>query len=334
MIRAPAFWLRHPPTLAARLLQPLGALYGLATARRMGREGWRAPVPVICVGNLTLGGAGKTPTALAIGRLLAARGLKPVFLSRGYGGSLAGPVAVDIARHKAAETGDEPLLLARAAPTVVARDRPAGARLALSLGADAIVMDDGLQNPSLARDFRLAVIDGASGFGNGLVFPAGPLRAAAAAQAPFIDAALVIGDGEAGLRALALLPGKPVFRARLEAAPAAAARLAGRRVIALAGLARPDKFAATLAEIGAMVEIKHFVGDHQPFRPEELRSLGLTARDRDLLVATTEKDLARMGREVPDELRDRLVSLPVSLRFEDEERIADALLAATSGAAE
>ncbi|HWL04116.1 MAG TPA: tetraacyldisaccharide 4'-kinase, partial [Xanthobacteraceae bacterium] len=189
-MRPPAFWTRRPG-LAAGLLSPIAALYDRIATRRMTRAGAALSVPVICIGNPTLGGAGKTPTAIAVAQLLTAAGERPVLLSRGYGGRLAGPVRVDPARHLAADVGDEPLLLARAAPVVVARDRVAGAHLALSAGASVMVMDDGFQNPSLHKDFSILVVDGGSGIGNGRVFPAGPLRASLDAQLARAQALLV-----------------------------------------------------------------------------------------------------------------------------------------------
>src|SRR5215471_2279010 len=189
-MREPAFWWREPGLLAA-LLAPLGALYGAVAALRLQLPGRRARVPVVCVGNLTLGGSGKTPTAIAIARMLQAAGDRPVFLTRGYGGRLAGPVLVTPS-HTAAEVGDEPLLLARVAPTIVARDRVTGAAAAEAAGAGIIVMDDGFQNPSLEKDLSVLVVDGRRGIGNDHVFPAGPLRAPLAAQLAGADAVLVI----------------------------------------------------------------------------------------------------------------------------------------------
>ena len=198
-MRAPAFWYAPKPAWIARLLAPLGWLYGALTARRMARAGATVSVPVICVGNLVAGGAGKTPTVLALADLLREAGKTPFALSRGYGGTLQGPVRV-AGHHRPDETGDEPLLLARNLPVIVARHRPSGAALAVHEGADIIIMDDGLQNPSLAKTLRLAVIDGQAGIGNGLCLPAGPLRAPLAAQMQHVDALVLINAGEAGER--------------------------------------------------------------------------------------------------------------------------------------
>ncbi|HEX2258052.1 MAG TPA: tetraacyldisaccharide 4'-kinase, partial [Afifellaceae bacterium] len=192
MLEAPAFWWRER-SLAGYALSPVGTLYGAVAARRMRRPAPRAPIPVICVGGLTLGGAGKTPTALAIAAICGEMGRRPGFVTRGYGGSEPGPVLVDAKRHTAAQVGDEPLILARAHPTVAGRDRLAGARLLARLGCDVAVMDDGFQSPSLEKDLALLVVDAGQGIGNGLVFPAGPLRAPLAAQIRRADAVVLIG---------------------------------------------------------------------------------------------------------------------------------------------
>jgi tetraacyldisaccharide 4'-kinase len=319
-MRAPAFWDRRPG-LVARLLSPLGAFYGSSTARNMARPGAKLPAPVICVGNFTLGGAGKTPTALAIGRMLLARGERVAFLSRGYGGeSRAAPVKVDATYHSARAVGDEPLLLARVAPCWVGPDRIASGQAALADGATVLVMDDGLQNPSLAKDLRLAVIDGETGFGNGLCFPAGPLRAPVARQAEFVDALVIVG-GEAPR---GLPREKPRFAASLRPDAVAAAPLVGRSVLAFAGIARPGKFFATLEAIGARVAIRRAFSDHHRFSDSELGALIDEAEHRGLVLVTTEKDLIR----IPSHRRAPIVTLPVTLAFDDAKGIAALVLAA------
>jgi tetraacyldisaccharide 4'-kinase len=292
----------------------------------MGRAGARAPVPVICIGNFTAGGAGKTPTALAVAALLSARGERPAFLSRGYGGRLAGPVLVDPHRHTARDVGDEPLLLVRAAPAILARDRPAGAALAAERGASVVIMDDGLQNPSLAKDLALAVVDGATGIGNGLTLPAGPLRAPMPAQWAAIDAVLVIGKGEPGSRVAeeAARRGKPVLRGRLAPDQNAAAALAGARVVAFAGIGRPEKFFETLRECGAVPVAEHSFPDHHLYRAAEIAALAAEATAGGLRLVTTEKDRVRietLGVPVAG-----LLSLPVRLVLDDESAL-EALLA-------
>ena len=198
-LEPPSWWYsgRIPP--AAWGLLPVSALYGAAVQKRFrDAKPYRGKLPVICVGNFTMGGAGKTPVALKLAALLRERGIKPGFLTRGYGGRERGPYLVNAASDGAARVGDEPLLLAEAAPTVVSRDRPAGARLLEALAVDAIVMDDGFQNPSLAKDFSLIVIDAGAGLGSGRVFPLGPLRAPLAFQAGMADAILLLGGGAGG----------------------------------------------------------------------------------------------------------------------------------------
>lgn len=286
----------------------------------MRAAGLAPPIPVICVGNMTIGGSGKTPAAVAIAGLLRDANLHAAFLTRGYGGRLTGPLAVDASRHTAAEVGDEPLLLARHARTIVSRDRPAGMRLAVELGARAIVMDDGLQNPSLRKSATFAVFDGAVGIGNGRVLPAGPLRARPAAQWPLVDAAILIGDGAQGdiLAEEAGRRGRPAFRARLAPDPDAARSLAGRRVLAFAGIGRPDKFLATLAECGAEIVRRKSFADHHRYRPAELRDLVRESRRDDLTLVTTEKDAARLGGAIGAEPGSpELLTLPVELRFDD-----------------
>ncbi|MCO5092312.1 tetraacyldisaccharide 4'-kinase [Bosea sp. (in: a-proteobacteria)] len=332
-LSAPRFWWRDKPGLLARLLQPLGFVYGRITARRMRQPGIEAGLPVICIGNFVAGGAGKTPTAIAVVRLLAERGEKPFVLMRGYGGRLSGPVEVDPDRHRAADVGDEPLLMARHARTVIARDRAAGARLARGLGASLVVMDDGLQNPALTRHLKLAVVDGASGAGNGLCLPAGPLRAPLAMQMDEADAVIVIGRGEAGERvaALARTQGKPVVAARLEPAEAAARRLAGAKVVALSGIGRPEKFAATLRETGASLVAEQVHGDHHAYGLADIAAVLATARGHGALIATTEKDWTKLAPLWPEEALGSLVVVPVTLAFAEPAAIADLLATVTPG---
>lgn len=318
-MRAPAFWAGRTPSWTANLLRPAASLYGAVAARRLRRPSARAALPVVCVGNFTIGGAGKTPTALAIAGLLRRMGHRPALLSRGYGGRLAGPVRVDPAAHGPDQVGDEPLLLARAHPTVVSRDRPAGARLCAELGATVVVMDDGLQNPSLVKDLAVAVVDGERGLGNGLCLPAGPLRAPLAAQWPLVQAVILVGPGEAGTAVAgeAQAGGVGVIRAALEPDPAVAAALAGRRVLAVAGIAHPAKFFATLARCGALIEGERAFPDHHPYAASDLEALAARAARDGLMLVTTEKDAVKLQRLAqPSGLA--VTALPVTLVFEDE----------------
>jgi len=320
-MRAPAFWWR-PPGLAARLLAPLGMIYGAVTAARMKRAGTRLGIPVICVGNPTAGGAGKTPAALLVADRLRSFGRRPVFLSRGYGGRLDGPLQVDPALHGPADCGDEPLLLAAAGPTVVARDRRAGAELAATLG-DVIVMDDGLQNPALEKTLSLAVVDGATGFGNGFCIPAGPLRAPIRDQMPMIDAFLVVGgDGSGGPVRDA---GRAWTTARLVADPAAAAALRGRDLSAFAGIGRPEKFFETLRASGASVARMTRFADHHPYERFELEAMIAAADRENLALVTTAKDMVKIRAVAPD-LAARILCLPVTL-VPDDPAALDALVA-------
>lgn len=316
-MRAPAFWWRPRPGALARLLQPLGWLYGAVTLRRMRRPGASAGIPIICVGNFVAGGAGKTPTSIALAALLRQRGETPFMLTRGYGGALEGPVEVDPARHLASEVGDEALLLARQARTVMAQDRPAGAALATSLGASVIVMDDGLQNPSLAKQLRLAVVDGATGVGNGLCLPAGPLRAPLSGQLSAADAVVVIGDGEAGaaVATQAAERGLSVLGARLSPAPGVTAQLAGQYVIAVSGIGRPEKFTATLSAAKARIVAERPFADHHAYTATDVSELIAQATERDCLIATTEKDMTKLGPLWPEAELWRLVVVPVALQF-------------------
>lgn len=323
---APGFWARERPSLAARALEPLGALYGWATARRMARPGARVDAVVVCVGNFVLGGAGKTPTAIALARMLQSAGERVAFLSRGYGGAArAEPTQVDAAIHGARAVGDEPLLLARVAPCFVGPDRVAAAREAIAAGASALVLDDGLQNPSLVKDFTFAVVDGEARFGNGLCFPAGPLRAPPARQLPFVSAEVVVGGADEAMAALgALAPGKPIFRAWLEADAIVGAELVGRAVLAFAGIARPEKFFATLEALGARVAVRRRFADHHAYDAREIDALLAEAAARGLTPVTTEKDHVRL---TPGHRR-AILALPVALRFETPEPVAALLGAA------
>ncbi|KIZ42218.1 MULTISPECIES: tetraacyldisaccharide 4'-kinase [Rhodopseudomonas] len=313
----PAFWHR-PSSWIARLLQPLGLLYGAVAATRMAQFGVAAGVPVICVGNYHVGGAGKTPTTLALAALLRQLGETPVVLSRGYGGRLRGPVSVDPERHGAAEVGDEPLMMARMVPVVVAKDRVAGAALARSRGASVILMDDGFQNPAIAKDASLIVIDSHRGLGNGRVFPAGPLRASLAPQLARTDALIIVGDGPAGapLASAIEAQGGLVLRATLTPDDASVAALSGRRVLAFAGIGDPARFFVTLRQSGVDVVAQRAFPDHHPFSSADIDGLIEMARRDDLALVTTEKDLARLSMRAPSS--PPIVAFAVTMQFGDQ----------------
>ena len=322
-MREPAFWHR-PRSLKSHLLRPLAALYGTITALRLQRKGFDAGVPVLCVGNYHLGGAGKTPTVLALANILRELGERPVVLSRGYGGERRGPVLVDPARHSAQEVGDEPLMLAAHLPVVVARDRVDGVALAKSRLASVILMDDGFQNPALVKVVALIVIDSERGIGNGLVFPAGPLRAPLPAQLARTDALVVIGAGAAAkdVAAAVAAPGKPVLAAHLEPDPAAVTQLRGQRVLAFAGIGDPGRFFRTLQASGIEVAQQKAFADHHRFSVGEIAALVADAKRDGLIPVTTEKDLVRLrGDAQLSAMAREIVPFPVTLQFDDAERL-------------
>ena len=317
MRRAPAFWARDG--LLPRLLQPVSSVATAITALRVARPGWRAAVPVICCGNVSVGGAGKTIVATDLATRIAARGVRVHCLLRGYGGRARG---VRRARpgDAAAEVGDEALLLAEVAPTWIGGDRAASARAAIAAGAEVLVMDDGLQNPTLHKDFSLLVVDGGYGFGNGRVLPAGPLREPIAAGAARCRAAVLIGADAAGA-ARALPPSLPVLRARL--VPAAdAVDLTGRRVFAFAGIGRPEKFFATVEAVGGVLVGRRPFPDHHPYGEAELAGLVAEAARLDALPVTTAKDAVRL----PAAIQNDVAVLGVTLGWEAPDAI-EALLA-------
>ena len=325
-MKAPTFWWKARPSLSARLLELPGWIYGTVTARRMSRPGQTLAVPVLCVGNLVAGGAGKTPTAIALAQILQAKGETVAFLSRGYGAKLprdGQPIAVDPAHHGAAEVGDEPLLLARAAPTFVSRDRSASGERAIASGASVLILDDGLQNPTPRKSVAIAVVDGRLGVGNGFCLPAGPLRAPLEAQWPHVDALCVIGPGEAGARVAGLARdrGLAVWTARLQPDGATVDRLKGGTLHAFAGIGDPAKFFRTLESCGLRVVAKRAFPDHHRFTATEVSALRTAATRDGALLLTTEKDRVRLPQEFPAEV------LPVAIVFDEPDRLATWLVA-------
>jgi tetraacyldisaccharide 4'-kinase len=314
-MRAPEFWTGDGRGPWPLLLSPIAAIYAQATARRVAKPGWRAPVPVICCGNATAGGAGKTTLAQDIGRRLANRGVAVHFLTRGYGGNTKGPTRVDPARHDSTTVGDEALILAAERPTWVAADRAAGARAAIEAGAQALVMDDGLQNPTLEKDLSFLTMDGSYGFGNGWVIPSGPLREPVAAAAARSHAAVLIGADEVGAVS-ALPPNLPVLRANLVPGPEAAA-LKGQAVFAFCGIANPRKFFATLSEAGAMLAGRAPFADHYPYDAGDLRDLMAEADRLRAIPVTTRKDFVR----IPPAFRARVTVVTIGLAWEEPARL-------------
>ena len=307
-LQAPDFWYENPNESIAFVLRPLGWLYALVgRVRHMLSTPFRAPVPVICVGNLTAGGTGKTPLAIAIAQRLKARGLRVAFLSRGYGADVPGAMIVEATQDRAEDVGDEPLLLAQHAMTVVSPDRPAGARLAVSRGAQVIIMDDGFQNPSLSKDLSFVVVDAAKGFGNGCVIPAGPLRETVDDGMKRAHGVILMGNGSASYPT-----SKPVMRASLVPLAGEAERLKGLSYVAFAGIGLPQKFYETATACGAVLKATKDFPDHHVFTDDDLAILKDMAKTQQARLLTTEKDWLRL----PPAMRADVDVLKVSAEFD------------------
>jgi tetraacyldisaccharide 4'-kinase len=303
----PGFWVSD--NAISRALIPASLAYGAIAAQRRDANPYRAPVPVICIGNATAGGSGKTPTAMAVAACARSRGIDVHFLSRGYGGNLKGPVRVDTERHLATDVGDEPLLLASVAPTWVARDRAAGAQAAVETGARLIVMDDGMQNPHIVKDVTLLVIDGAYGIGNGRIIPAGPLRQNFGEALAAATAVVIIGSDRTMITER-VSGAKPVLSANLVAKPH---DLAGCRSVAFAGIGRPEKFRETLLAEDVDIVGWFPFGDHHRYTKQEFENLVQRAETASARLVTTQKDYVRL----PPEYRPNVGVLDVELVFGD-----------------
>jgi len=314
-MKAPEFWRTGQGGLLASVLSPLAWAYGRAASWRQSKvTPWRPSVPVICIGNAVVGGAGKTPVVLDLTARLIAKGKRVSLLSRGYGGAKKGPHHVNGQTDKADQVGDEPLLLCRRAPTWVSRDRVAGAKAA-SQGADVIVMDDGFQNPSLVKAASLLIIDGQYGFGNGHLIPAGPLREHPDSALSRASAVVFIGAEERGLvdRVSTAFPDLPLLHARVMPGPEIK-QMAGKRITAFAGIAQPEKFYRTLLDAGCDVVSTRSFPDHHPYTAAALNSVKAMAKEMQSLLVTTEKDLVRIA----DDQRDGIEALTITLEWDDE----------------
>lgn len=297
--RAPGFWYQ-PPGLVSTLLRPLGLIHGAVTTHRATTHRKPGPIPVICVGNASVGGTGKTPLVAALAHHLAGQGRAVAVIARGHGGRLAGPTVVDPQVHTAADVGDEPLMLAQHMPVVIAKDRTAGVALAAAAGVEVALCDDGLQNAKLYRDWSILTIDGARGFGNGGIVPAGPLREPWAATLRRVQAAVVLGDDPHDLagrlrerRAQQGLAPIPIEPAHL--APSQPDKVQGKRLVAFAGIGDPARFFRALQQAGAEVVAQHPLPDHHPYRDGEIAGLQAKAQAVGARLITTEKDHVRLS---------------------------------------
>lgn len=327
-MRPPLFWNR-PRGLASRLLAPLEWVWTSTTRRRLKNGPWeKLDVPIICVGNINVGGTGKTPTVIALLEVFANLGIAAHVVSRGHGGSEIGPLQVNERNHTSTQVGDEPLLVSAFGPCWVAKDRAEGAKAAIKAGAQVILMDDGFQNPSLVKDLSLVVVDAEIGFGNGRVIPAGPLREPLSDGLKRADIVVPIGSPAAQKRIAAQID-NPVWSGELRPLETGM-DWAGTRFIAFAGIGRPDKFFTTLEALGANVIATHGFPDHAPYSDTILQRLSAEAKAKSAQLVTTEKDMARL----PVDFRREVLALPVRLVFNDPEIVRSTLENLTARRAE
>jgi len=330
MRAAPLFW-EKPPGLTAHLLAPASTVWSAAgRLRRALAQPYHPAVPVVCVGNLVAGGAGKTPVALALSAWLQQRKIAVHVVSRGYGGRLRGPVQVDPARHDAVAVGDEALLHAARSPSWIARDRVAGVAAAVAAGAQLVLLDDGFQNPTVAKTLSVIVIDAAYGLGNSRVIPAGPLREAFGDGLARADAVMLLAGSEAagGAEPVPLPGDRPVIPAMV--APVVRERLVGSRLYAFSGIGRPQKFYATLRTLAVDLVGTRDFPDHHLFRAADIDALRRAAERAGARLVTTAKDIVRL----PAALRTGIEVLEVEVRWSDPEaleRLMTSVLIAVHG---
>lgn len=314
-MKSPEFWKRGRGGWKSFLLRPAAWMYRLGVRLSRVSLSVKASAPVICIGNVVAGGAGKTPVAIAVGQYLISAGLNVQYLSRGYGGIEQGPHQVDVEVDQASRVGDEPLLLSRIAPTWVAKSRVEGAQSSCDAGADVIVMDDGLQNLSLHKDISLCVIDGSFGLGNGQIMPSGPLRETLANALKKSNAVVVVGADKADVEKAvgSISPEMPILKAALMPQNTSSG-LAGQRVHAFAGIGHPDKFFETLYELGCEVRKTTSFADHHAFKESDISNLVAAAQSDNALLLTTEKDYVRLDQKWSESI----TVLPVSLVWQNE----------------
>jgi tetraacyldisaccharide 4'-kinase len=314
-MKQPFWWKRK--SVYNILLSPLGGVYlGASFLRKITTKPFVSDIPVICVGNITSGGAGKTPTAIAIAKILLRMGKKPVFLSRGYGGSLQVPTIVNTDTHLSKQTGDEPLLLSRVAPTIISKNRVLGTKMAHEKGFDVIIMDDGLQNPTITKTISLLVIDGAFGLGSGYIIPAGGLRESLKNALAKTTAVVFIGDDKTNI--LPKIKDKKIIKAKIKAE---ISKKTADKYIAFAGLGSPEKFFNTLKENGYNLIDEISFADHYQYKDDDIANLQKLANDKKARLITTQKDMVRLNKNQQNVID----VLPIAIEFENEQEIVRVL---------